>query len=232
MFSVALMLLAALVAERRRSEEMMHATRAQLITARQREHQRIGRELHDNIVQRLTLLGLDVDELRTETNLPVRPDFDKLYNQLLAISEATRDLSHELHPFALEYLGLNRALEKLSRDVSAQCGIAVHFSENNVTCPLPSTVASCFFRVAQEALQNVAQHSHAKTAVMKLTVEGALAVLRISDEGVGMGPMNKEGTGLTYLREHLLVLGGRLRIMSAPDKGTMIEASVPIQIPS
>lgn len=232
MFSVALMLLAALVAEWRSSEEMMHATRAQFISARQRAHQRAARELHDNIVQRLTLLGLDVDELRTETNLPVKPDFNKLYSQLLDISESARDLSHELHPFALEYLGLNRALEKLSRDVSAQCGIAIHFSELNVTCPLPSTVASCFFCVAQEALRNVAQHSHAKTAVMELTVEGALAVLRISDEGVGMGRMNQEGSGLTYLREHLLVLGGRLRIMSSPDKGTMIEASVPIQIPS
>ncbi len=112
-------------------------------------------------------------------------------------------------------------------DAGAQCGIIIDFSGDNLASALPSDVSNCLFRAAQEALQNIAQHSRAKTALMELRLAGRAVQLRISDDGVGLAM--SEGAGLTLVREELLALDGTLHISSVPSKGTVIEASVPIK---
>ena len=217
----------ALIVERRTSEETLRAKYGHFIHAQEQERYRIARELHDNILQRLTLLGLNLDELRAASLVFAKPPLNKLYEQISDISKSIRDLSHNLHPFMLEYLGLPLALRKLCRDAGAQCGIAIDFSGDNLPSPLPSDVASCLFRAAQKALQNIGQHSQAKTALMELRLACRAVQLRISDDGVGLG--SSEGAGLTLLREQLLALDGTLHIRSLPSKGTVIEVSVPLK---
>ena len=216
----------ALIAERRSSEETLRAKCGNFVHAQEQERYRIARELHDNILQRLTLLGLNLDELRAASLVFAKPPLNKIYEQISDISKAIRDLSHDLHPFMLEYLGLPRALKKLCRDAGVRCGITIDFSGDYLASPLPSDVSSCLFRAAQEALQNIAQHSHAKTALMELRLDGRTVQLRISDDGVGLP--SSEGAGLTLVREQLLALDGTLHISSVPSKGTVIEVSAPI----
>lgn len=216
----------ALIAERRRSEETLRAKYGNFVHAQEQERYRIARELHDNILQRLTLLGLNLDELRAASLVFAKSPLNKIYEQISDISKSIRDLSHDLHPFMLEYLGLPRALRKLCRDAGARSGIAIDFAGDHLGSPLPSDVSSCLFRAAQEALQNIAQHSHARTALMELRLDGRVVQLRISDDGVGLP--GSEGAGLTLVREQLLALDGTLHISSGPSKGTVIEVSAPI----
>jgi two-component system sensor histidine kinase UhpB len=216
----------ALIVERRGSEAVLRAKCGNFVHAQEQERYRIARELHDNILQRLTLLGLNLDELRAASLVFAKTPLNKLYEQISDISKTIRDLSHDLHPFMLEYLGLPRALRKLCRDAGARCGITIDFSGDHLESPLPADVSSCLFRAAQEALQNIAQNSHAKTAFMELRLEGRAVQLRISDDGVGLG--SSEGAGMTLVREQLLALDGMLRISSVPSKGTVIEVSAPI----
>ena len=227
-FALPLMLMAALVAERLSIGERLRATRESLIFARDEDLHRIARWLHGDIVQRLTLVGLSVDELRAECGASAKAALDRLYDQVCGVSEQTRSLSHDLHPFALEYLGLARALKKLCRETGEHNGIAISFSEQNVPACLPSDISMCLFRVAQGALSEIAKSRHAKPVAAALSVAGKHILLRIADEELGIRSQQWEQTQLTWMREGLASLGGTLQISSGSSQGTIIEASLPL----
>jgi signal transduction histidine kinase len=227
--AVSFLLSGALIAERLRSEETLRAKCGNLVHAQEQERYRIARELHDNILQRLTLVSLHLDELRAASLVFAETPLNNLYDQISGISKTIRDLSHDLHPFMLEYLGFPHALKKLCRDAGAQSGITIEFSERNLASFLSSDVSRCLFRVAQEALQNIVEHSLARTAAMELKLADRAAVLRVSDDGVGLDPLRPEGIGLTSIREEVLALDGTVAITSAPSKGTVIEVSIPVK---
>lgn len=228
-FALPLMLTAGLIAERRRGDEMLRETRCKLVDAQEQERHRIARELHDDIVQQLTLVGLGVHELRSEFNASAKTELDKLYDQVSVVSKATRDLSHDLYPFTLEYLGLAGGLRKLCRDTGAQSGLVISFSEKGVPSRLQSDISRCLFRIAQEALQNIVKHSHARAASMELKVRGGQVLLRIVDDGIGITPEQHHsgGMGLASMRERVWALDGTCKVTSGPLKGTIVEASVP-----
>jgi signal transduction histidine kinase len=227
--AVSFLLSSAVIAERHRDQYSRRAEYGNLVHAQELEYHRIARELHDNILQRLTLVGLHLDELRAASLVFTKTPFNNLYDQISDISNRIRDLSHELHPYMLEYLGLPRALRKLCRDSSDRFGITIEFSEYGATALLPSDISTCLFRVAQEALQNIVQYSQAKTAAVMLKLANDAVVLRVSDDGVGFDAACPPGVGLTFIREQVLAQGGRLEITSVPSKGTVIEASFPVE---
>jgi signal transduction histidine kinase len=229
-FAVPLMLTAGLIAERRRGAEVLRETRIKMVDAQEQVRHRIARELHDDIVQQLTLVGLDVDRLRSGSDDCGKTDLDKLYDQISVVSNATRDLSHNLYPFTLEYLGLARALKKLCRDTGAQSSLATSFSERDVPSRLPPDISHCLFRIAQEALQNIVKHGHARAASMELNVHGGHVLLRIVDDGIGITPEqhNSRGMGLASMRERAWALGGTCEVRLGPLKGTTVEASLPL----
>ncbi len=230
-FALPLMLTAALIAERRRGDETLRATRVKLVDAQEQERHRIARELHDGIVQQLTLLGLGVDELRSGSNVSQRTVLDQLYDQVSEVSKATHDLSHNLYPFALEYLGLVEALKKLCRDTGAKSGLTINFSEKDVPSHFPSDISHCLFRIAQEALQNIVKHGHASLATMELKVRSGHALLRIVDDGIGMTPEQQQtgGMGLAGMCERVCAFDGMCKVTSGSLKGTTVEASVPLK---
>jgi two-component system sensor histidine kinase UhpB len=230
-FAIPLMLTAALIAERRRSDEALKDKRSKLVDAQEQERHRLARELHDGIVQQLTLVGLGVDELRSGSNAPAKPALDKLYDQISVVSNAILDLSHNLHPFILEYLGLARALKKLCRETGAKSGLTINFSEKDVPSHLPSDISQCLFRISQEALQNIVKHSHARTTSIELTIRYGHALLRIVDDGDGMTPEqhHRGGMGLANMCERVWALDGTCKVTSVSLKGTTVEASVPLK---
>jgi len=219
--AVPLMFLATLIPELRR-------TNRKLIEAQDEERHRIARELHDDIVQQLVLISLEVEGLKSDSSWKLR--LDRLYDRVSSVSKATRDLSHDLHPFALPYVGLARALRSLCRQTGDATSITIDFAGENVP-PLAADISLCLYRIAQEALQNVVKHSHAHTAAVELRVQNGQALLRIVDDGVGMNHEQHQigGMGLTGMRERAMALDGTLKITSAPMRGTTIEGAVPLK---
>jgi len=229
LFALPLLLMAAIIAERRRAEASSRAIRDELIRAQEEDRHRVARELRDDIIQQLTLVSLNIDQLREQSEPSSKSRFDPLCGQVAGVYEATSDLSHALYPFALEYLGLSPALRKLCRETGAQNHITITLKEESGPAGMPPEVSRRLYAVVQEALRNIVKHSQAKAAAVELKAAGEHIFLRIADDGIGISSECGEGAGLTSMREQLLSLGGTFAIVSAPSKGTAIEGSVPIK---
>lgn len=232
LFALPSMALAAVLAERQRTEELLRTTRSKLIHEQEQERHRIARELHDDLAQQLTLLGIELNQLRSGLDPSLKLRIQGLHDQLVGISNATRDLSHELHPFALEYLGLVAALRTLCRRVGVLHNLKVTFHEINVPPRLDARISLCLYRVAQEALQNITERSKAHAVTVELKVVWGQAWLLIMDDEVDLNPERIYGgaIGLASARERLLGLNGTFKIVSEPQRGTTIEASVPLPL--
>jgi integral membrane sensor domain MASE1 len=228
LFVLPLMLMAAVVAERRRNEEALEDTRGMLISAHEKECHSIARELHTDIAGQLTLAGLSVSELPSEfERFSEKLLLNKLYDQISGALEATLHLSHKIYPFKVEYLGLARALTSLCLDAAAEGGMIITPSVEGVPSNITLGVSLRIFRVAQLALQDI-QERQAKTATVELKTGVGQILLRMTDDGVSMVPGRPEGAGLAYMRAQVLSLGGALKLMRAPCGRIVIEASVPI----
>lgn len=228
-FGVPLMLTAVLIAERRHYDAKLSEIRDELIYPHEQERLSIARELHTNVAGRLTLLAVNVDRFRTESNAPTRQTLDQLYSEIAGICKDTLDLSHETHPFIVDYLGLATALRKLCRNVAAQSAVSIEFSAESVPLSLPSNVSARLFHLAKVALRSI-QHGYAKTANVKLEMSSGLLLLRIFSDRVDVGLLHGECSPITSIREQLLSLGGALHIMSSDSKELIIEASLPISV--
>jgi signal transduction histidine kinase len=215
----------------RRLTEALRDLSGRLIGAQEQERARIGRELHDNVSQRLALLAMRIDVLRNSVPAGAEDTAAGLASLSTATSDISREvhaLSHRLHSIKLEALGLVSALRAHCRELS-QHGIHVRFSAANVQNRLPSDIALCLFRVAQEALANVVQHSGVTDARVELSGGTNEIVLRVADGGRGFDPAGpSDGLGLTSMRERVRLLGGSITVNSRPNGGTVVEVQVAI----
>ena len=205
-----------------------------LIHARDDERARIGRELHDDIGQRVAVLIMDSvrlgDQLTDTTTRDQRQEISNLRASLEELANDLHNLSHALSPSYLQHLGLAAALNDLCRHVSAQFRVQIDLS-----CPIPTgaisdDLALCLFRVAQEALHNVTSHSQAQHASVDVSYAAGEICLVVRDVGIGFDPLLKtRGIGLASMRERLRIAGGRLMIDSRSGGGTTIVAAVPFE---
>jgi PAS domain S-box-containing protein len=219
--------------EYRRAEEALRDLSGRLIGAQEQERARIGRELHDNVSQRLALLSMRIEVLRHSVP-PGAEDmaagFASLSTTTSEIAREVHALSHQLHSIKLEALGLVSALRAHCRELS-QHGIHVRFSAANVQNRLPGDIALCLYRVAQEALANVVHHSGVTDARVELSGGPSGIVLRVADSGRGFDPAGpSDGLGLTSMRERVRLLGGSITVNSKPNGGTVVEVQVPIPV--
>lgn len=216
----------------KQAEFELHRVMGRLIQAQEEERRRISRELHDDISQRLALLSVELsgfaNSLRTRREaLPSA--LESLQIGIEEIARDVHDLSHQLHSTKLQNLGLRAALRELCQQVSEQHGIAVRVETNNLAESMPEDVSLCLFRVAQEAINNVVKHSHAREALIVVSQQGNLLKLTVSDPGAGFDPASRSsGIGLAGMRERMRVVGGTLAIRSASGQGTEITAEVRI----
>src|SRR6185295_18524486 len=228
MIGVPLLLLAAVTTERRQAEQSLRETTHKLIDAQERERHHIAQELHDGIGQTLTLAEIELDRIiAQQAGKASGESLLKLRDQLTTTSQAIWEVSHGLYPSNLEYLGLVPALKRLCADLSEETLLDVHCDTGHVPDRLPADVSLCLYRVAQEALQNIVRHSHARNASLRLREHGERLVLEIGDDGVGFNQsLVAPGLGLASIRERLSALNGGVEIDSASGRGTRLEAWV------
>ncbi|MBE0660309.1 MAG: PAS domain-containing protein [Bryobacteraceae bacterium] len=218
--------------ELRQSRENLRRLTAGLISSQEEERKRLARELHDDVNQRMAMLAIEVDLLGRD--LPgaagsVHQQIQSLRQNLEQLSDDLRRAAHQLHPSDLEHFGLVAALEGFCSTFSRLHSIRLRFTHRGVPDSMPSEVALCLYRVAQECLHNVAKHSGASKASLALKVDKGDIVLSVADKGAGFDPApagQSGGLGLIGIRERVRLVGGRISIRSSPDNGAQIEVRV------
>ena len=211
------------------AQSSLHELTARLIQAQEDERRRLARELHDDIGQRLSMLMIDLEHINCHLPVISGAQFGDLAGALQRMDELISDvhqLSHHLHSSKLQYLGLKAALRELCQQLTSQHGIEIRQELENLG-DLSPEVQLCLYRVAQEALSNVAKHSGSTRAVVRLTAADNIARLEVEDNGVGFDPaVSAQGMGLASMRERLRSIRGELEIMSQTGEGTRIVAIV------
>jgi signal transduction histidine kinase len=174
----------------------------------------------------MALLSIDIDLLEREASAGngAAGRVRALAERAEGITSDVRSLSHQLHPSRLETLGLVPALQGFCREISDLHGLEVQFRHHDVPRDTTPDVALSLFRIAQEALQNVAKHSGATRAIVDLSVVDATLRLEIADQGCGFAASEvaTHGLGLLSMRERVHLVGGQLAIETAPGIGTKI----------
>ena len=205
-----------------------------LITAREEERARIARDLHDDIGQRVASLSIGLSRAQRhipEGSNPSRQALSALEQQTTRLSADLRHLSHELHPSALEHLGLLEALRERCDDFTQDSGVAVRLDVSDTWPEVSDAFALCLYRVAQEALRNAARHAGARHVTVALARLDGHLTMAVSDDGCGFDPTNatacRKGLGLISLAERVRMLGGQLAITAAPGNGTHLAVTLP-----
>ena len=218
-----------------RSKDELRALTASLFTTQEDERRRIARELHDEVSQALAVLEDEVEQLGTgpeKSGPELRARLDELRKRISDLSEEVRRITKGLHPSVLEDLGLAEALRQLVRDFGEREGMLVNFAERAVPATIPLEPAAVLYRIAQEALRNIAKH--AGPTHVKLTLVGIDHRLQLSvrdlGEGFDVGEVRGRGLGLVSMEERARSVGGTLRIESTPGEGTSVDAEVPVEI--
>ena len=220
------------VTERTSAEEALSGISRKLIEAHEQERTRIGRELHDDIVQRLALLVIQLD--RVQQHIPdsasdLGKQINDLRNQTSEITNDVQLLSHELHSAKQEYLGIARATRNFCSEFGERQNVEIDFESHDVPETLPTDLFLPLFRVLQEALRNAIKHSGARSFEVKLWGSAEAIQLTIRDRGIGfdsVAAMQCPGLGLTSMKERLRLVGGELSIHSQRERGTTIHARV------
>ena len=218
----------------RLGREQLHALTGRLIEAQENERRRIGRELHDDVNQRLALLAVELDRFAQELPESAGEVPKKLQRIVACAKELSSDLQHfsyRLHPARLEHLGLAVALKSFCREFAQSNDIRIRFIESGVRTSIPFDIGLCLYRVAQEALRNAVKHSGVDEARVELTASPEQIRLCVYDSGIGFDPESAKehrGLGLVSMRERLHLVGGEISISSELRHGTRIEARVPL----
>lgn len=201
-----------------------------LLSAEEEAARQIARELHDDIIQKLAVLSMQVGKIAA--TLPMNDavsDLHGVQHKILAISEDIRKISHQMHPAILYDLGLSAALESMCIDLEDLQGIKVSFNAANVPEPVEPTIALCLYRVLQESLRNIVKHSSTKNIRVSLSGRPEDLVLVVMDFGIGFDlSATKLGLGIHSMRERVASLHGSLTVDSIPGRGTTVTARVPL----
>jgi PAS domain S-box-containing protein len=226
------------VSAAREAEQRLREVGARLVTAQESERARIARELHDDVAQRVALLTAKLwstQQTRPFSTTLARRTLDDVREMLHELTNGIRLLSSELHPPNLALLGLGPTIKAFCDEIAESSGIAVRFTDGMTPLRvLAEETALCVFRVTQEALQNVVKHSGGRHADVRLRLDGAQLTLWVVDDGVGFDTkaLRGGGLGLMTMQERVELLGGRLRVISEPACGTVVEAIVPVPPPA
>jgi two-component sensor histidine kinase len=214
------------------AEEDARALARRLLTAHEDERRRLARELHDDLSQRLARLSIDA--ARVERSLPGSEEKESarsIRRDLARLSDDVHALSYQLHPSVLDDLGLNEALKVECEQFSRRESIPAALTTFEAPSGLPAEVSVCLFRIAQEALRNVARHSRASRVSLEVTKRNGEVRLSVKDDGVGFVPAQRRirSLGHASMRERARLVGGAVEVESSPGRGTTVEVSVPLK---
>jgi signal transduction histidine kinase len=218
----------ALVQSRRELEDLS----ARMVEAQEAERRTISRELHDEVGQTLGALLLDVGQvakLVPSNDQIVQGQIARIKSAAESAVKSIRDIALLLRPPMLDDLGLLPALEWQAREVSRRSNLEVTVDSENVSEELPDELKICIYRLVQEALNNAATHSGAKSAKVIVVRKGDQISVRVEDDGRGFDPSRTRGMGLLGMEERVRRLNGTLTVDSAAGKGTRIVAELPLK---
>ena len=198
------------ITERKLAETALADMSRKLLEAQEKERARIGRELHDDINQRLAMLAIELEQLQDNPS-EVRSRVQELRKQTTEISNDVQALSHELHSSKLEYLGAIGGMKSWCKEFGERQGIQIEFKSTEVQTSVAPEIGLCLFRVLQEALHNAAKHSGVKRIEVQLREDSGEIHLVISDLGRGFDletATQGRGLGLTSMQERVRLVNG------------------------
>jgi PAS domain S-box-containing protein len=219
------------VRRRTAAQEEVSMLLRRLVTAQEDQRSRISRDLHDQLGQQLTALRLALERHRDQCAGAGGEDLDRAQRLTRDIDDAVDFLAWELRPTVLDDLGLAAALPRYVEEWSAHHGVGARFeATGSIPGRLPPEVETAFYRVAQEALNNVTKHARASQVDVVLEGRDGEVKLIVEDNGTGFDVdapgVNDRGIGLAGMRERAALIGGTLQVEST-SKGTAVFLRVP-----
>jgi signal transduction histidine kinase len=218
---------------KRQNKRQKHFTE-QLIESEENERKRIATELHDSLGQQILVIKNRAELARKVAEKP-----EELNEQLNEIMQSAvisiadiRTISHGLRPVHLEKFGLTEALNNLCNQIQEASSIEWSYHVDDIDGVIPKEKEINFYRVIQEAINNIFKHSKASEASVIIRKINPGLKAMIWDDGVGFGPDNKlnaGGLGLSGMNERIETLGGTIDLNSGKEKGTTITIVIPVE---
>jgi signal transduction histidine kinase len=216
------------ITQRKEMENALSDVSRKLIQSQEQERARIGRELHDDINQRLAMLGIELQQLQDNPS-ELHKRVQELRQHTADISDDVQALAHELHSSKLEYLGVVAGIRSLCKEFGEHQGMEINF-KTDVAAPIPLETGLTLFRILQEALHNAVKHSGVERVDVQLSEHLNEIRLTISDAGKGFdvdAARRGRGLGLASMEERVRLVNGTISIVSRPMGGTSIGIRVP-----
>jgi PAS domain S-box-containing protein len=222
----------------RESSARLQALSRRLLEVQEAERRHLARELHDEIGQALTAINLNLSAAGQAAGAAAQPLLAECRGVVAGAIRKVRDLSLVLRPPTLDLLGLEPALYWLVEQLGLRAAMDVEVVTDLDAERLPAAVETACFRVAQEALTNVARHARARQVWVEVRRRDGAVQLTIRDDGAGFdvaavqrGAAQGGTFGLLGMQERAELLGGRLEVESAPGRGTTVRARLPVAAP-
>jgi len=202
------------------SRDRLAASRLRVIAAADQAGQRIERDLHDGVQQRLVALALNLQELNEHEIGPA--DVRRISKELQVAMDELREIASGIHPLVLRKHGLERALRGLARRASISIRLNPRLSGR-----LPEPVEIAGYYVISELITNAAKHAGVDAVDLDVEAGAGELFIRMRDDGAG-GADSANGTGLTGLRDRVEALGGTMEVDSPPGSGTSVQVRIPV----
>jgi signal transduction histidine kinase len=212
------------------SQERLRGLTERLTVARDEESARIAQELHDRLGQELTVLKLELENLRRRAPESLLPSIEEMDRQINTAADSVRRISSELRPGVLDRLGLAAGLEWLLREFERHSNITTDIVADPSIGEVDPAVSTALFRITQEALTNIARHAEASVVELRLARRDGRIELRLRDDGRGFEPdsvRRKASLGLLGMEERARRLGGTMSIESSVGAGTVLMVIIP-----
>jgi signal transduction histidine kinase len=202
-----------------------------LVQAQEGERRKLSRELHDEVGQTMTALGMELgnlENMRASDTETFRQQLEELKRLNADAMRVIRDLAMGLRPSMLDDIGLEAALQWQGREFSRHTGVTARVEVDGILDDLPEAQRTCLYRVVQEALTNCARHAKANNVIVSVRAMVSGVVARIHDDGVGFDlKSSRGGLGLLGMQERVEALCGNLKMSSNTMKGTTIQIWLP-----
>jgi signal transduction histidine kinase len=213
------------------AEKKLRRLSRSLVQAQELERKALSRELHDEVGQTLTALGMELGKLQKAlADYELREQVSEAKQLNSTAMRSIRDLAMGLRPSMLDDLGLEPALQWQGREFSRHTGVPATVQVENLPEGLSDSQRTSVYRIVQEALTNCAKHARASKVNVLVSGKGDRIELQIKDDGVGIHahPRSDSGLGLLGIEERVQELDGKLKLTSSPGHGTSLQITLPI----
>lgn len=230
------------ITEHNRNTALLEALPKLIIMAQEEERARIAREIHDDFGQSLIALKIYITAKFTQimndypdlkASKKIIPAYEKTKLDLSSIIDKARNLSHDLFPPSLQYIGLTTAIKKLIESMSHIKDLEIKFVHRNMDKFSLGAYEIFIYRIAQEGLTNILKHAQASRVEIKLLCNKHRFSLEIKDNGKGFEPKkmkNATGAGVILMRERAAMINGDLQLTSRSGKGIVLKLTLPMEV--